>query len=233
MKKWFPLTLAGILGCIQPLAAADSWPQWLGPNRDGTLAAGVAVPESIPAELKSSWRIQIGGGFSSPVVVGQALIYLDDKSGQETAHRVDTRTGQEEWAVPLAATFQDEWGAGTRSTPCIDTGRVYALSCNGEFRCLDLRDGKTIWGKNFEKDFGVKFLGSKSNEGTSTRRGNNGSALVSGDFAYVPVGSTNGAMLVKISIKATAPLSGIPARTKRLIPLRCWQNWRGSSSLFT
>src|SRR6185369_5733499 len=92
--------------------------------------------------------------------------------------------------------FQDEWGAGTRSTPCIDEDRVYALSCNGEFRCLNLRDGKLIWGKSFEKDFGVKFLGSKANEGTSTRRGNNGSALINGESAYVPVGSTNGAMLV-------------------------------------
>jgi len=195
MKKRFVLTLAGILWCVGA-QAADTWPQWLGPNRDGTLGAGVAVPESIPAELKSVWRIQIGGGFSSPVVVGQTLVYLDDRLGQETAHCVNSQNGRENWAVPVASTFQDEWGAGTRSTPCIDEDRVYALSCNGEFRCLNLRDGKTIWAKSFEKDFGVKFLGSKANEGTSTRRGNNGSPLLNGDSAYVPVGSTNGAMLV-------------------------------------
>ena len=49
---------------------------------------------------------------------------------------------------------------------------------------------------SIEKDFGVKFLGSKANEGTSARRGNNGSAVVDGDAVIVPVGSTNGATLV-------------------------------------
>src|SRR5258706_9886271 len=101
MKKQLALTLVGILLSLQA-QAADSWPQWLGPNRDGTLAAGVAVPAAIPADLKSTWRIQIGGGFSSPVVVGDALVYLDDKFGQETAHRISSRTGHEDWAVPLA-----------------------------------------------------------------------------------------------------------------------------------
>jgi outer membrane protein assembly factor BamB len=53
-----------------------------------------------------------------------------------------------------------------------------------------------LWGVSFEKDFGVKFLGSKADEGTSARRGNNGSALVDGEAVIVPVGSTNGATLV-------------------------------------
>jgi len=205
MKKPFALALVGILWCLH-LHASDTWPQWLGPNRNGTLASATVVPASIPSDLKSTWRIQIGGGFSSPVLVGDALVYVDDNLGQETAHCVNARTGKQNWAAALAPTFQDEWGAGTRSTPCIDEDRVYALSCNGEFRCLSLKDGKVIWGTSFEKDFGVKFLGSKANEGTSSRRGNNGSALVSGEFAYVPVGSTNGAMLVCFNKRNGKPL---------------------------
>ncbi|MSU64044.1 MAG: hypothetical protein EXS31_16900 [Pedosphaera sp.] len=53
-----------------------------------------------------------------------------------------------------------------------------------------------MWKKSFEADFGVKFLGSKANEGTASHRGNNGSALVDGDGVILPVGSTNGASLV-------------------------------------
>ena len=109
---------------------------------------------------------------------------------------IDATTGKEIWNVPFADRFEDEWGAGPRSTPLIDGDRVYVLSCNGELRCLNLADGKMIWGASFEKDFGVKFLGSKANEGTASRRGNNGSVLVDADALIVPVGNTNGSSLV-------------------------------------
>jgi outer membrane protein assembly factor BamB len=69
-------------------------------------------------------------------------------------------------------------------------------SGRGEFRCLDLANGKIIWGTSFEKDFGVKFLGHKAKEGTAARRGNNGTAVVDGEDVIVPVGSTDGATLV-------------------------------------
>src|SRR5437868_5280744 len=43
MKKPFALALVGSLWCFY-LQAADTWPQWLGPNRNGTLSAGAVVP---------------------------------------------------------------------------------------------------------------------------------------------------------------------------------------------
>ena len=88
------------------------------------------------------------------------------------SHGLDATTGRELWQMDYADVFQDEWGAGPRSTPILDGDRVYVQACNGECRCLSLADGKSIWGTNFEKDFAVKFLGSKANEGTATRRGN-------------------------------------------------------------
>src|ERR1043166_232686 len=90
----------------------------------------------------------------------------------------------------------DEWGGGPRSTPLIDSDRLYVQSCDGEFRCLNLADGKDLWSVSFEKDFGVKFLGSKVNEGTATRRGNNGWGVIEGERLTLPVGSTQGASLV-------------------------------------
>jgi outer membrane protein assembly factor BamB len=92
--------------------------------------------------------------------------------------------------------YEDEWGPGPRSTPIIDGERVYVKSCKGEFRCLSLADGKVIWGASFDKDFGVPFLGSKANEGTASRRGNNGTSVIDGDRIFVPVGSPNGASMV-------------------------------------
>jgi outer membrane protein assembly factor BamB len=61
---------------------------------------------------------------------------------------------------------------------------------------LSLTDGKTIWGKSFDKDYGVKFLGSKAQEGTASRRGNNGCGVIDGDRIFLPAGSTQGATMV-------------------------------------
>lgn len=190
-----PLALASILAATLSLGAAD-WPQWRGPTRDGQAGPGEILPDKLPADMKSDWKLSIGGGFSSPTVVGEKLVYMDGDGTQEAAHCLDAKTGRELWKQPIAPDFSDEWGHGTRSTPIIDDGRAYVTSCNGEFRCLDLATSKILWSASFEKDFGVKFLGSKANEGTASRRGNNGSPAIDGKAIFVPVGSTDGASLV-------------------------------------
>jgi outer membrane protein assembly factor BamB len=146
--------------------------------------------------LKPVWKISVGGGFSGTIVAGNKLIYLDENGRREVAHALDATTGRELWQTDYADRFQDEWGAGPRATPFLDQDRLYVQACNGEFRCLNLADGKTIWQTSFEKDFGVKFLGSKANEGTAARRGNNGSGVIDGQRLLLPVGSTHGASLV-------------------------------------
>lgn len=189
-----PPLLASLLLAL-PASAAD-WPQWMGPARDGHAGPGALPITALPTAADPAWRRAIGGGFSSPVVAGDVVVYCDLQDEKEVARAADLATGAERWATPYAPGFGDEWGPGPRATPVVDGDRVYVQSCTGEFRCLSLRDGKTLWGTSFEKDFGVRFIGNKANEGTAARRGNNGSCVVDGDAVYVPVGSTDGASLV-------------------------------------
>jgi outer membrane protein assembly factor BamB len=192
------LFLSGVmtLAFLTDAARAGDWPQWLGPQRDGHAAADSPAVEKLPPELKVLWRKRIGGGFSSPVEAGGKLVLFDEDGREEVLHLLDARTGAEIWRAAIGDVYQDEWGAGPRSTPLIDGDRVFAQSCKGEFRCLNLATGGVVWGVSFEKDFGVKFLGSKANEGTAARRGNNGSAVVDGNAVIVNVGSIHGATLV-------------------------------------
>ncbi len=185
---WFP-------GFGSSAQAAD-WPQWRGPERSGHAATSTPGPRGLPKEFQPKWRVPVGGGHSSPVVAGGKLIFLDEKDGREVAHALDAATGRELWRVEYADSFKDEWGAGPRCTPIVDGDRVYVQACNGEFRCLSLQDGSVLWQTSFERDFGVKFLGSKANEGTASRRGNNGSGVIDGDQLVLPVGGTQGASLV-------------------------------------
>jgi outer membrane protein assembly factor BamB len=190
-------TIFGALALLTAISiAATDWPQWLGPSRDAHAGAGEKLLEKISPDLTPVFRLPIGTGFSGPVVAGDRLVYVDGVGEEEVAHCVDLKSTKEIWKQPFAKKYTDEWGSGTRATPIIDGDRVYAQSCNGEFRCFELASGKTIWGASFEKDFGVKFLGSKANEGTAARRGNNGSPVIDRDLIFVPVGQTDGASLV-------------------------------------
>ena len=181
-----------LLGAHQFATAAD-WPQWRGPARDGHAAGQLTA---LPKELKPVWKISAGPGHSSPVLAGGKLIYLDEQDKKETVHLLDAATGTEIWRTPFADAAGDEWGSGPRSTPFVDGDRLYAQSCKGEFRCLNLADGKIIWETSFAKNYGVKFVGNKALEGTAARRGNNGSGLVDGARVYLPVGSVVGAGIV-------------------------------------
>ena len=186
--------LISLVACFTSFAG--DWPQWLGPTRNNHVAKDEKTLAKLPADLKPVWKNKIGGGFSSPIVAKNKVIYFDENGEMEVAHQLDARTGKEIWQTPIASRFSDEWGAGPRSTPFVDGDRVYVQSCSGEFRCLNFADGKIFWAASFEKDFGVKFLGSKSEEGVASRRGNNGSGVIDGNAVLVPVGGTNGATLV-------------------------------------
>lgn len=190
----------GYLGAVllANLVAAADWPQWRGPERDGHAGSSEPAPESalFLTAPKVSWKASIGPGFSSPIIAQGKVLLCDARDGQEWARCLDAGTGKELWAAAYAPMFEDEWGTGPRSTPFTDGERVYVQSCSGEFRCLNISDGSAVWGFNFEKDYKVKFLGSKAREGTAQRRGNNGSGLLDGDAVIIPVGAADGATLV-------------------------------------
>lgn len=203
MKKSLALAAAAALLLHAPSSFSADWPQWRGPNRDGTVSDPNHPVNSLPSEPKVLWKLDCGIGQASPIISAGKVVYLDAQSGQETAHCVDAATGKVLWTVPIApiVQFQNNYGDGPRSTPLIEADRLYVQSCSGEFRCLALATGKTIWRTNFETNYGATFLGNKSGdpdakETASRRHGNNGSAAIDGDRIFVPVGSPKGATLV-------------------------------------
>jgi outer membrane protein assembly factor BamB len=206
MKPRFRTLATLVAASISSSAAAADWPQWHGPNRDCVIPAGSPLPTTLPKELKTVWKVPVGGGFSAPVVAGGKVFYMAENGSKETAYALDAKTGKEVWKLEISKIYSDEWGAGTRATPIVDGGKVYVQTCDGEFRCLNAADGKVVWGTSFEKDYGVKFLGSKAKEGTASRRGNNGTCVIDGAAVIVPVGSTEGATLVAFDKQTGSPI---------------------------
>ena len=180
--------------------AASAWPQWRGPAGSGFVPPGVAVPAVLPAEPRIVWKQPVGHGHGSPVVSDGRVYHLDTQDNKEIVHAVDAATGQTIWSVPLDDVHKDKQSeAGPRGTPLVDGNRVYVQSCRGEFRCLDVADGRTIWRVNFVADFKADFIGEKGTAPGASRHGYNGSPVIVGDRIIVGVGGREGASVVCFS----------------------------------
>ena len=190
------LLAASLLATEGKLVSAD-WGEWRGPGRTGHVPLGEAIPTNLPTEASFAWHLKIGDGFSSPVVAGGRVFYMDNQDGYEALHAVEAATGHELWRTNIDKTFKDtQTVPGPRCTPVADGDRIYAQSCRGELHCRKAADGSLLWKTSFSGDFGAVFIGETGSAQGAMRHGNDGSPLVDGQTLYVQVGSTNGAGLV-------------------------------------
>src|SRR5271170_7734969 len=137
----FRLALACVLWLAALALQAADWPQFLGPDRNGTSVEtnlAVAWPSDGPPVR---WKKEIGQGFSGPVVAHGKLILFQRKADQEVIDCLDAKTGGDVWHFACPTYYQDDFGfdEGPRGTPAIAEGKVYAMGAEGAVHCLDLR----------------------------------------------------------------------------------------------
>jgi RNA polymerase sigma factor (sigma-70 family) len=136
---------------IMPIGGV--WPQWRGPNRDGVVQ-GVTVPAKWPNALTEEWRVPVGEGAASPVVVGGNVYVFSRQGEDEVVLCLDIMGGKEIWrsqAYPAAykhAPEERNFSKGPRSTPAVVGDRVYTLGMSGILSCLDARTGAVLWRKD-------------------------------------------------------------------------------------
>ena len=143
------------------------WPQFRGPNRDGSWNE-TGILEAFPRTgLKICWRHPVGGGFSSPVVAqGRVFVFdveLTNPSSRERLHCYDEKTGKVLWTHIYEEhygewTFDPERGAGPTATPIVEQQRIYLVGANGYVHCLDVKKGTVIWEKNIGREYEVEEM---------------------------------------------------------------------------
>jgi outer membrane protein assembly factor BamB len=140
-----PLLSITLCLALAPLTRGADWPQWLGPNRDGS------TPETVApwkGDLKEVWRVPVGEGHSSPVVAG-GLVFLHTKVKNKDAELIqafDAKTGKPKWEQSYdKPKFSTLFGDGPRATPCVHDGRLYTFGITGTLACWDAATGKPAW----------------------------------------------------------------------------------------
>jgi len=73
--------------------AALDYPQWRGHHRDGA-ASAFATPESWPEHLRLRWRVDVGAGYATPIVMGSTVYAFTHRDGREGMTALDAGTAQ-------------------------------------------------------------------------------------------------------------------------------------------
>ena len=141
-----------LIGCAGTAAAQSSprdYPQWRGLNRDGA-ASAFSEPASWPDALKRRWKVDVGEGYATPLVVANAVYAFTRRSGTEVMTALNAETGNELWhtsyPAPYApATPAAAHGVGPKATPLFHNGRLYSLGVTGIVSAFDAATGKLAW----------------------------------------------------------------------------------------
>ena len=133
------------------------WPQWRGPNRDGTVK-GATIPATWPKGLKEEWKITVGAGHASPVESNGKLYVFARQGEDEVLLALDAVTGKEIWrsSQPVAYEMHEAargHGKGPKSTPVVSNGIVYTFGISGVLSAHDANTGKLKWRREFSKDY--------------------------------------------------------------------------------
>ena len=180
------LTCVGCLGLALSVSASDVWPQWRGPNRDGSVP-GKSWPDKLDTNhLVCLWRVDLGPSYSGPIVSSDKVFTTETKDKKfEVVTALDRASGKVLWhsqwegavSVPFFAKANGDW---IRSTPALDGNRLYVAGMRDVLVCLDTASGTQHWRLDFmqelkspEPDFGFVC-----------------SPLVDGEAVYVQAGAS-------------------------------------------
>lgn len=180
----------------EPPAAADldsaerAWldfPQFLGPERNGTVPGVRLARDWAARPPRLVWRRGVGAGWSGFAVAGRRAFTQEQRGEDEIVACYDLLDGRLLWAHADRARFERSFaGVGPRATPCVDGEDVFAIGATGILNCLDRSSGARRWSLNVVEE----------NRATPPEWGVAGSPLVLGSLVVVSAGGREGRSLV-------------------------------------
>ena len=178
--------------CLTTPAAADDWPQWRGPGRDGVWREEGIVESFSIDRLEILWQREISGGYSGPTVADGRVYVTDrvvDESEQQTerVHCFDARNGRSLWQHDYECPYVGiSYDAGPRASVTIHDGRAYSLGTMGHMYCFEAESGEILWKKDLFSEYNIDM----------PAWGITCSPLVERECVIVQIGGSPGACLV-------------------------------------
>lgn len=145
------LLVAGVTSANEARQTATDVTQWRGANRDGVVT-GFSAPAAWPEQLSQRWKVDVGLGYATPIVVGNRVYVFSRQGEDEVMSALDAASGKVLWRTAYPAPFEmnsaaKPHGPGPKSTPVFSNGRLYAIGMTGTVTAYDAATGKQIWQK--------------------------------------------------------------------------------------
>lgn len=136
-------------------AAAENWPQWRGPNFNGSCPA-TNLPGKWTRSENVTWSAKLGGGGgSTPVVWGDCVfITAMERSKGLWAICVDRTSGEIKWRHGMGKGWSNRQGNTAASPSAITDGKqVFFYFGTGVLTAYDMA-GRRLWQRDIQKDHG-------------------------------------------------------------------------------
>jgi outer membrane protein assembly factor BamB len=150
------LLAIGAVISVASLARAD-WPNWRGPNGNGSIADG-SYPTSWSAE-SVSWKFPLPGkGSSTPIVFGDRIFLTTPDEGKDTVLAIDFE-GKEIWRTPLGkeSRAKNRLASSCNASPVTDGKGIFVYFRSSRLAALEL-DGKVRWENDLAATYGQENL---------------------------------------------------------------------------
>jgi outer membrane protein assembly factor BamB len=156
------LFLLGLLLIGATAVSAQEWTQWRGPGRDGFVSEKNA-PAVWPEKFQRVWRVEVGEGYSSPVVAGGRVFVHGRRDPEEIVTAINLTDGKVIWEHKYQAVFKKnqyavEMAKGPNSTPLVVGNRLFTLGATGILNAWDTATGKQLWTRDFSQSVDTSKL---------------------------------------------------------------------------
>ena len=149
LRRTFAAVLAASCAAAGLAQSPLDYTQWRGNNRDGG-ASGFVEPKVWPEKLTRRWKVEVGEGYGTPLVIGGTVYVFTRREGQEVLTAIAAESGRELWRTGYEAPYEPSpptavHGSGPKATPLFHEGKVFTVGVSGIVAAFDAGSGKLLW----------------------------------------------------------------------------------------
>ena len=148
------LLIAALLTTCATGLAADNWPTWRGPTRDG-VSAETGLPIRWGPDEHIAWKLAMPAWSGSTPIVWGERVFLNVADGQDLwLWSLDRAKGDVLWKRHLSGGDEKVRKQNMSSpSPVTDGRHVWAMTGTGVLKAFDF-DGREIWTRDIQADYG-------------------------------------------------------------------------------
>lgn len=145
-----------LLAALAASGYGENWPQWRGPNGDGSSHEG-RLPTTWSKDQNIAWTAPLPGmGGSTPAIWGDRIFVTSEDGTDVVLLCLDT-AGKQLWKKTINTTgkkrYMRDEANNASSSPMTDGKHVYAFFGTGDFVCCDF-EGNIVWRIDVQKRYG-------------------------------------------------------------------------------